>query len=375
MDDHSAESGHGHDHGPNQGHEHAHEHEEEHGHGGLLARVRHVVTPHSHDSAEAVDSALEASEKGIRALLISLAVLGVTAALQAVVVVLSGSVALLGDTLHNVADALTAVPLRHRVLARPPAADPPLHLRLRPGRGPRRRRHRRDHRGLRALAGVRGGRRRLLTRSTCTHLLGGRRRGGGRLRRQRDGRPLPDPRRPARSARPRWSPTGCTPAPTASPRWPCCSARAASRSAGDWADPVVGLLITVAILFVLRDAAREVYRRLMDAVDPALVDEVEQALRATDGRARRRARCGCAGSATSLRAECDDRRRLRLTVVDGAPHRRGSEHRLLHDVPRLTAATVHADPARASARADRASRRAADAAAFSGLVRREARCR
>ena len=51
----------------------------------------------------------------------------------------------------------------------------------------------------------------------------------------------------------------------------------------DWADPVVGLLITVAILAVLRQAAREIYRRLMDAVDPALVDQAEQALRATPG--------------------------------------------------------------------------------------------
>jgi len=42
---------------------------------------------------------------------ISLGGLGLTAAIQAVVVLLSGSVALLGDTLHNVADALTAVPL------------------------------------------------------------------------------------------------------------------------------------------------------------------------------------------------------------------------------------------------------------------------
>src|SRR5947207_15878084 len=49
----------------------------------------------------------------------------------------------------------------------------------------------------------------------------------------------------------------------------------------DWADPVVGLVITVAILAVLRQAAREIYRRLMDAVDPALVDQVEQTLRAT----------------------------------------------------------------------------------------------
>src|SRR5207237_7534404 len=45
------------------------------------------------------------------ALGISLAVLGGAAVLQAVVVAISGSVALLGDTLHNAADALTAVPL------------------------------------------------------------------------------------------------------------------------------------------------------------------------------------------------------------------------------------------------------------------------
>src|SRR3954469_20417489 len=111
VDDQSDESGQGHDHGHEHGHEHQKEPDKDHDHGGLLARVRHVVTPHSHDSTVAVDSALEASEKGIRTLFISLAVLGVTAAGQAVVAVLSGSVALLGDTLHNVADALTALPL------------------------------------------------------------------------------------------------------------------------------------------------------------------------------------------------------------------------------------------------------------------------
>src|SRR5207248_5909291 len=46
-----------------------------------------------------------------RALWISVAALACTAALQAVVVAASGSVALLGDTLHNAADALTALPL------------------------------------------------------------------------------------------------------------------------------------------------------------------------------------------------------------------------------------------------------------------------
>jgi divalent metal cation (Fe/Co/Zn/Cd) transporter len=55
-----------------------------------------------------VDAVMEASAEGMRVLWISL---GVTALIQFVVTVLSGSVALLGDTLHNAADALTALPL------------------------------------------------------------------------------------------------------------------------------------------------------------------------------------------------------------------------------------------------------------------------
>lgn len=74
-------------------------------------RLAHRLTPHSHESADKLDSALESSARGLRALWVSLAVLGATALAQAAVVVLSGSVALLGDTVHNTADALTAVPL------------------------------------------------------------------------------------------------------------------------------------------------------------------------------------------------------------------------------------------------------------------------
>jgi len=54
---------------------------------------------------------MEASTEGMRVLWLSLTVLAATAVLQAVIVAVSGSVALLGDTLHNAADALTAVPL------------------------------------------------------------------------------------------------------------------------------------------------------------------------------------------------------------------------------------------------------------------------
>ena len=75
------------------------------------SRLRHLVRPHSHEAADKVDAAMESSAEGMRALWISLGVLAATALLQAVVVAVSGSVALLGDALHNAADALTAVPL------------------------------------------------------------------------------------------------------------------------------------------------------------------------------------------------------------------------------------------------------------------------
>src|SRR5260370_19769258 len=109
------------------GRDHDHEHGHGHDHGSSVrARVRRGVSEvfgaHSHDSADQVDETLEADSDGRRALWLSLLILGVTASIQAGVVVLSGSVALLGDTLHNVADALTAVPLliAFRLARRPP---------------------------------------------------------------------------------------------------------------------------------------------------------------------------------------------------------------------------------------------------------------
>ena len=63
---------------------------------------------HSHGL---VDRSVVRSRAGVRAVAISLGVLGITAALQAVIFVASGSVALLADLIHNAGDALTAVPL------------------------------------------------------------------------------------------------------------------------------------------------------------------------------------------------------------------------------------------------------------------------
>lgn len=75
------------------------------------ARVEHAAAlEHGHVHG-AVDRSILRSRAGIRAVLLSLAVLGATAGAQAAILVLSGSVALLADLIHNLGDALTAVPL------------------------------------------------------------------------------------------------------------------------------------------------------------------------------------------------------------------------------------------------------------------------
>jgi cation diffusion facilitator family transporter len=78
---------------------------------GIKGFFYRLVVPHSHDAADSIDTALESNARGIRALKISLVILLITTALQLAVVLFSGSVALLADTIHNFSDALTAVPL------------------------------------------------------------------------------------------------------------------------------------------------------------------------------------------------------------------------------------------------------------------------
>lgn len=94
---------HTHDHADN-GHDHVHP-------TGIKGFFHGLFVPHSHDAVDSIDDALEASTQGVRALKISLVILLTTTVLQAMVVLMSGSVALLADTVHNFSDALTAVPL------------------------------------------------------------------------------------------------------------------------------------------------------------------------------------------------------------------------------------------------------------------------
>jgi cation diffusion facilitator family transporter len=315
-------------------------HEAEHGHAhrsAALGRLR----PHSHQAADQVDAALEASAAGIRALWISLAVLGVTALVQAFVVTLSGSVALLGDTLHNAADALTAVPLGVAFLA---------------GRRPPTRRYTYGYGRAEDLAGV-----------VIVLIIAASSAFAGYEAITRLAHPGPVSNLVAVAIAALIGFTGnevvagyrirvgrkigsaALVADGLHARTDGFTSLAVLLGAGgaalgwDWADPVVGLLITVAIWAVLREAAREIYRRLMDAVDPALVDRAEQTLRATPGVLDvGQVRLRWIGH--QLRAECEVMVDAGDTAIQAHQVAVNAEHDLRHALPRLTAALVHADP-------------------------------
>jgi cation diffusion facilitator family transporter len=332
--------GHG-DHGHDDDHEHDHDHDHDHGAHGLLGKLRHLFAPHSHDTADKIDAELETSRDGVRALWVSLAVLGFTAVLQAIVVLWSGSVALLGDTLHNVADALTAVPLGLAFLV---------------GRRPPNRRYTYGFGRAEDLAGII-----IVGFITASALTAG----WAAIDRLRHPAPVSHLFAVAGAAVigflgneavaqlrirvGRRIGSAALVADGLHARTDGFTSLAVLVGAGgvaigwDWADPVVGLLITVAILLVLRQAALEVYRRLMDAVDPSTVDAVEATLRGTPGVLD-------VGSVRlrwighKLRAECDIVVDDQLSIVEAHAIAVAAEHRLIHDVPRLTAALVHADP-------------------------------
>ena len=110
------------------------------------------------------------------------------------------------------------------------------------------------------------------------------------------------------------------------------------------ADPVIGLLITVAILAVLRTAARDVFRRLMDGVDPTLVDAAEAALAGQAGvLAVRSVRLRWIGHRLHADAELDIDPTTSLIEAHRIAH--AAEHELTHAVAKLDTALIHAYPA------------------------------
>ena len=326
-------AGHGeHDHPEGHDHEHA---------TGIRGFLSSLFRPHGHDAADSIDSALESSAAGIRALKISLVILGLTALAQLVVVLFTGSVALLADTIHNFSDALTAVPLWIAfTLAR---REPTRRYTYGYGRAE-------DLAGvfivaMIALSAVVAGYeslRRLIDPQPISNvgvvlvagILGFLGNEAVAIYRIRVGRSIGSAALVADGLHARTD--GFTSLAVA--------AGAIGVLAGyPLADPIVGLLITVAILAVLRSAARDVYRRLMDAVEPELVDVAEAALRAVPGVQDVGAlRLRWLGH--RLRAETDITVASNLSVAEGHAIAADAEHELLHAVSRLDAATVHVNP-------------------------------
>jgi cation diffusion facilitator family transporter len=236
---------------------------------------------HSHDAADSIDDALEASTAGIRAVKISLVLLVITATLQVVVVMVSGSVALLADTIHNFSDALTAVPLWVAFVLSRRAAT---------------RRYTYGYGRVEDLAGLF-----IVTMIGLSALLAG----YESIRRFFEPQPLTNLGwvlaagligfagnelvavyriRVGRRIR-----SAALVADGLHARTDGFTSLAVVLGViGVWAgfplaDPVVGLLISTAIFMLLWGTARDIGRRLLDGVDPTLVDRAEQAVRSVPG--------------------------------------------------------------------------------------------
>ena len=324
---------------------HDHEHGDQHPPSGRRSQVRHrvehLVRPHSHDSADKVDSALESSAAGLRALWISLVVLGVTAAAQAVVAGWSGSVALLGDTLHNVADALTAVPLGIAFLI---------------GRRAANRRYTYGYGRAEDLAGIL-----IVVTIAASSVFAG----YEAIRRLIHPQPVHQLGWVAAAAVlgfagneivaryritvGRRIGSAALIADGLHARTDGFTSLAVLVGAGgvalgrQWADPIVGLAITAAIALVLKDATQQIYRRLMDAVDPHLIDTAETTLRAIPG-VREVSAVRMRWIGHSLHAEADLVVDADLSLLQAHEIAADAEHQLTHAIPRLTSATMHADP-------------------------------
>jgi cation diffusion facilitator family transporter len=296
---------------------------------------------HTHDPAVALDAAT-ATRQGMRAVVVGLAGLAATAALQVVVVVLTGSVALLADTIHNVADALTALPMGVAFWL---------------GRRPPNRRYNYGYGRAEDLAGVfivamialsaavagweaiaRLVDPRSIERPGWVAAAGAIGFAGNELvaaYRIRVGRGIGSAALVADGLHARTD--GLT-------SLAVVVAALGAMAGLRLVDPIVGLAISVAILNVLRHAARDIYRRLMDRIDPGLVEQIEYELGHTTGvRAVDRVRVRWIGH--ELQADAEVGLDPELDLVTAHDVLEDARHRLLHNISRLGDILLHANPA------------------------------
>ncbi len=329
---------HDHNHPHHGGHDHEHQHE--HGRFGWLRELLPWGQGHSHGEQN-VDSALETSERGIWALKVSLVGLGATALFQAVIVLISGSVALLADTVHNFSDALTAVPLwiAFALARRPPSR------RYTYGYG-----RAEDIAGViivgmialsAAFAAYESVRRfieptpvRNIGWVIAASVIGFLGNEVVALFRMRIGREIGSAALVADGQHARVD--GLTSL--------AVLAGALGVLAGfPLADPLVGILITIAILFIVKDTALTMWRRLMDAVEPSTVDRLQQTGATVSGAQDvHDVRVRWLGH--RLQAELHVVVDEDLSVREGHGIAEEVRHALFHAEPRLSEATLHLDP-------------------------------
>lgn len=323
--------GHGHGHG--------------HGHGRGVrwgARLRHLLVPHSHDLADAVDDHLVASREGMRTLWGSFAALLLTAALQLAVVAGTGSAALLSDGLHNVADALSALPIAVAFLLGRRAPTPRFPYGF--GRAE-------DLAGLAVvvliavsalLAGAESVQR-LIDPAQVQHtwavavaaLVGFVGNEAVARWRIRVGHRIGSAALVVDGLHARAD--GLT-------SLAVLIAAGGSALGWHWVDPVTGLGVTAAIVAVLVGAGRQVFSRLLDAVEPEALRTARTLAAATPGVLdveQVRLRWSGHGQFAELTIVVD--RDASLVQAHRLAHE--VEHRLLHGMPHLVHAHVHPHPA------------------------------
>lgn len=284
---------------------------------------------------------MESSAKGIRAVKISLVGLMITAVLQVLVVVITGSVALLADTIHNFSDALTSIPLWIAFILGRRAASRSYTYGYRRAE---------DIAGLFivlmiALSAVLAAWESVdrLFNPQDVEFLGLVAAAGVigfignefvAVYRIRVGREIGSAALVADGYHARTD--GLTSLAVV--------LGAIGVAVGfPAADPIIGLLITVAILFILRDATRQVFRRLMDGVEPTTVDQVEAVSVKVDGVIRvEDVRVRWIGHRldASVQVVVDES----LSVVEGHDIAHDVRHALGHAMPNLDNLVVHVEP-------------------------------
>lgn len=335
---------HDHDHGPehehdqDNGHSHGHEHAE-----GLLGRLQEAIPfLHGHSHGEAnIDSAMESSDRGIWALKVSLVGLGLTAAFQVVIFAISGSVALLADTIHNASDALTAIPLwiAFALGRRPPSerytygygraedvAGVAVVLMI----------------GISAVIAFYESIQKFFNPGAPTNLLwvaaaaiiGFIGNEAVAVFRIRVGNEIGSAALVADGQHARVD--GLT------------SLAVLAGVVGVWlgfplADPIVGLIITAAILFIVKDAATAIWHRVMDAVDPAIAKEIKHIASHVEGVEEvHEVRVRWLGH--RLETEMHIMVNEDLTTRESHLITEEVRHKLFHAQPRLAGINIHVDP-------------------------------